>query len=158
MPSFSNQRLRETKWLVLGQRAGTGRAEMRTRFPALQLWVPSPLWCVYPHPISSILRYHCLNNNCVFWGFKKPSATILGLPRWLSGKNSPANAGDAGDVGLISGSGRSSGRGNDNSGLGNSMDRGAWQTTVDRVAKSQTPLSDWACTATMLNVQIRCKT
>ena len=58
------------------------------------------------------------------------------------GKNPPANAGDAGDVGLISGSGRSSGRGNDNSGLGNSMDRGAWQTTVDRVAKSQTPLSD----------------
>ena len=44
-------------------------------------------------------------------------------------KNLPANAGDAGEVGLISGSGRSSGGGNGNpfqySCLENSMDRGA---------------------------------
>ena len=26
------------------------------------------------------------------------------------------------------------------------MDRGAWQATVHQIAKSQTPLSDWACT------------
>ena len=45
-------------------------------------------------------------------------------------KNLPARAGDAGDMGLIPGSERSSGGGNDNllqySCLGNSMERGAW--------------------------------
>ena len=46
-------------------------------------------------------------------------------------KNLPANAGD---VGSISGSGRSPGEGNDNPlqdfNLGNSTDRGAWWATV----------------------------
>ena len=37
--------------------------------------------------------------------------TILGLPQWLSDKESTCNAGD---VGLISGSGRSPGEGNGN--------------------------------------------
>ena len=50
--------------------------------------------------------------------------------------NLPANAGDAG---LIPGSGRSPGEGNGNifqySCLGNPMDRGAWWATVHRVAK-----------------------
>jgi len=45
-------------------------------------------------------------------------------------KNLPANAGDTGNEGLIPGSGRSLGVGNDNllqySCLENSMDRGAW--------------------------------
>ena len=45
-------------------------------------------------------------------------------------KNLPANAGDAGDVGLIPESGRPPGEGNGNplqySCLENSMDRGAW--------------------------------
>ena len=45
-------------------------------------------------------------------------------------KNLPANAGDIGDVGLIPGSGRSSGEGNGNplqcSCLENPRDRGAW--------------------------------
>ena len=49
------------------------------------------------------------------------------LPRWLSGKESACNAGD---VGLIPGSERSPGEGNDNLlyylSLGNPMDRGAW--------------------------------
>ena len=51
-------------------------------------------------------------------------------------KNAPANAGDAG---LIPGSGRSSGEGNGNSlqysCLGNPMDRGVWWTTVHGVTK-----------------------
>ena len=59
-------------------------------------------------------------------------------------KNLPANAGDLRDVGLISGLERSTGGGNGNllqcSGLENCMDRGAWRTTVYRVAKSQTQL------------------
>ena len=57
-------------------------------------------------------------------------------------KNPPANAGDAEDVGSIPGSGISSGGGNGNPlqyfCLENSMDRGAWQATIPRVAKSWT--------------------
>ena len=56
-------------------------------------------------------------------------------------KNLPADAGDSGDVGSISGSGRSSGDGNDNplqySRLENPMDRGAWWAAVHRAAQSE---------------------
>ena len=59
-------------------------------------------------------------------------------------KNLPANAGDAGDVGLILGLGRSPGGRRSNplhySCLENPMDRGAWWATVHSVAKSQTRL------------------
>ena len=55
-------------------------------------------------------------------------------------KNPPTNAGDARDVGSIPGSGRSPGGGYGSplqySCLENSMDRGAWLTTVHEVAKS----------------------
>ena len=59
-------------------------------------------------------------------------------------KNLPANAGDAGHVGLIPGSGRTPGEGNGKPlqyfSLENPMDRGAWWATVRRIAKSQTQL------------------
>ena len=65
------------------------------------------------------------------------------LPGGSAIKNLLANAGDPG---LIPGSGRSPGEGNGNplqySCLENSMDRGAWQATVHGVAKSRTRLSD----------------
>ena len=58
------------------------------------------------------------------------------LPQWLSDKESARNAGD---VGSIPGLGRSPGGGKCNpfqySCLRNSMDRGAWQTTVHGVTK-----------------------
>ena len=60
-------------------------------------------------------------------------------------KNSPANAGDVRDTGLIPGLERSPGVGNGNpqySCLENSMDKGAWQTIVHGVAESQTQLRD----------------
>ena len=61
-------------------------------------------------------------------------------------KNLSANAGDAEDLGLISGLGRSPGERNGNplqcSCLGNPMDRGAWRATIHGVAKSGTKLSD----------------
>ena len=70
----------------------------------------------------------------------------MGLPWWLSGKESICNAGVVGDTGSIPGLVRSPGRGNDNSlhysCLENPMDRGAWWVTVHGVAKSRTPLSD----------------
>ena len=46
-------------------------------------------------------------------GHDSPCAK-MGLPRWLSGKNPPANAGDAGDTGSIPGLGKSPGVGNGN--------------------------------------------
>ena len=53
-------------------------------------------------------------------------------------------------MGLIPGSGRSSGKGNGNplqySCLGGSTDRGAWRATVHGVKKSRTWLSDWTRT------------
>ena len=62
----------------------------------------------------------------------------------LALKNLPGNAGDVGDIGSIPGLGRSPGVRNGNplqySCLGNPMDRGAWQATVHRVAKSQIQL------------------
>ena len=69
----------------------------------------------------------------MFWGKWIPLEYIFGLTRWLSGKESATNAGDAGDVDSIPGSKRSSGVGNDNplqdSCLENLMDRGAWWAT-----------------------------
>ena len=60
----------------------------------------------------------------------------MGLPRWLSGKESSY---DAGDAGLIPGSGRSPGEENgyafQYSCLGNPMDRGTWWDIVHRVTK-----------------------
>ena len=68
----------------------------------------------------------------------------MGLPWWLSGKESACNAGAAGDVGSIPGSGRSPGGGQGNplqySCLENPMDRGAWRATVHGVMKSWTRL------------------
>ena len=59
-------------------------------------------------------------------------------------KNPPADAGDAGDSGLIPRLGRSPGEVNGNplqySCLENAMDRGAWQATVYEAAKSWTQL------------------
>ena len=63
----------------------------------------------------------------------------MGFPTDSVVKNLPANAGDAGDMGLIPGSRRSPGEGNSNPlqyfCLGNPMDRGAWWVRIHGVAK-----------------------
>ena len=65
--------------------------------------------------------------------------SVVGFPGGSDAKKSACNAGD---LGLIIELGRSPGKRNGNplqySGLGNSMDRGAWQATVHGVVKSQT--------------------
>ena len=65
-----------------------------------------------------------------------------GLPWWHRRKESAHNAGD---LGSISGLGRSPGGGHGNplqhSCLENPMDRGAWRATVHGVTKSQTRLT-----------------
>ena len=62
----------------------------------------------------------------------------------------PSTVGDARDMGLSLGSGRSPGGGNGNplqhSCLENPMHRGPWRATVHGVTKSQTLLSNWAHT------------
>ena len=78
------------------------------------------------------------------------------------GSDGKASAYNAGDPGLIPGSGRSLGEGNGNplqySCLENSMDRGAWWATVHRVTKSQIQLSDFTFTFTLgVFLGITCK-
>ena len=67
----------------------------------------------------------------------------MGLPRWLSGKESFC---DAGDSGSIPGSGPSLGEGTryplQYFCLENPMDRGAWRATVHGVTESQTQMSN----------------
>ena len=63
--------------------------------------------------------------------------TLMGFPGGSDGKESACNAGDPG---LILGSGRFPGEGNGNplqySSLGNPMDGGAWRATVHGLQKS----------------------
>ena len=73
-------------------------------------------------------------------------------PVWMStpgGSDGKESACNVGDWDLIPGSGRSPGGGNGNpvqySCLENPTDRGAWRTTVYRVTKSRTRLSDLRC-------------
>ena len=80
-------------------------------------------------PIKRLLQ----EQNDVLWTYK---VVKLGFPHSSIGKNSSCNAGD---LGLIPGSGRSSGEGNGNplqySCLENPMDKGAWQATVHGIAR-----------------------
>ena len=73
------------------------------------------------------------------------------------GKESFGNEGDAGDLGLIPGWGRSPGGGNGNplqySCLGNPMDRGAWRAAVYRVTQSQTRLKRLSMHAHILETE-----
>ena len=104
----------------------------------------------------------CAHHPCsvITWRALGPGLVLSNLPQSppASGANQgaravkklPARAGARRDMGSISGSGRSPGRGNGNplqfSCLENSMDRGAWWATVHGVAKSRTRLSDLAHT------------
>ena len=79
-----------------------------------------------------------------------PSPNV-GFP---GGSDSKESACRAADLGLIPGSGRSLGEGNDNPleylCLGNPMDRGAWRATVHGVKKSRTEPGDGAAAAPVL--------
>ena len=70
---------------------------------------------------------------------------MMGFPSDSVDKESACNAGDTEDAGSIPGLGRSPGERYDNplqSCLQNLMDRRLWWSTVQRVPKSQTRLSD----------------
>ena len=85
--------------------------------------------CVYTHTHTHIYIYIYI----YLWGFP-------------GGSNSKESTSNAGDLGSVSGSGRSPGEENgyplQYSCLENSMDRGAWRATVPGITKSWTRLSD----------------
>ena len=95
----------------------------------------------------------CNPMDCSMPGFPvhHPGGSVVKNPPTYSGVS-----GATGDVGSISGSGRSPGRGNDYSlqysCLENSMDRGAWQATVHRVTKSRTQLHNLTLLLFTLNI------
>ena len=96
--------------------------------------------------LPSALKFRWTVNDFFLWWFSQifteHQLCVVAFLGDTMVVNPPANAGDAG---LIPGSGRSSGGGNSNplqySCLKNPMDKGV---TVHGVAKSQTWLSDWA--------------
>ena len=96
----------------------------------------------------SLVHYNCTDLRVISYLWRR-----LGLP--MGGavvKNLPANAGVAGDAGLIPGSGRYLGVGNGNPlpyfGLGNPMDRGGWWAPW---GLKESELSNWACTHTHMH-------
>ena len=92
----------------------------------------SELWYRVPPRPYSLCPWFVLNSQ------ELPNSSVV--------KNPPANAGDAG---LIPGSGRSPGVGNGNplqySCQGSPMHRGAWWATVHGVTKSRTRLGTHTC-------------
>ena len=83
----------------------------------------------------------------------------MGFPTGSVVKNLPANAGDAGDMGLIPGSERVLGVGNGSllqyCCVKNFMDREVWQATVHGVAESNT--TDHTYTDTGIFAVNRCR-
>ena len=94
---------------------------------------------MYREPIYQFLPLRSLLLKLLRKSFWK---IISGFLSGSAGKESACNAGDTGDTGSISRSGRSPGGGNghplQNSCLKTPMDRGAQHTTVHGVAESDT--------------------
>ena len=129
----------------------------------MKLWGPPPSFSSHYPPKTPVLPYslcpflhenllykkaikgtHSLDTQVTFNSLKWASQVVLVI------KNTPANAEDPADAGLIPVSGRSPGGGNVNLlqcfCLGNSRDSGAWWATVHGFEKSQTWLINWANT------------
>ena len=113
-----------------------------------------PVYSVHGILQAGILKWvvmPCLTNlasNPRLLHFLHWEAGYLLCCSFPGGSDSKESACNAGDLGLISGSGRSLGEGNGTpplqySCLENLMDRGAWWATVHQVTKSQTRLSDF---------------
>ena len=103
-------------------------------------WGPSPATSHWP----VFLGKQCLSTSD--WSHDYPfNLSPYTREVFPPGSDRKESVCDAGDLGLIPGSGRSSGEGNGNlfqySFLENSMDREAWWATVHRVTKSRTWLS-----------------
>ena len=105
-------------------------------------WMHSQSWKRQGNHVQSPALHHAER-----WSEPSKSTQLIsvwGFPGGSAVKNLPANARD---VGLVPGSGRSLGVGNSNPvqypGLGDPMDRGAWQAIVHGVVKSWTWFSNY---------------
>ena len=120
---------------------------------SLPLWTKLPRWTALTFLMfleKALWEIHstefCLIRCSVSFCFSFEINYNPRLAQWLSGEESTCSAGEAG---LISGSGRSSGGGGNGSPLQyscleNPVDRGAWWATVHRVENSGTNWSNWA--------------
>ena len=126
------------KWVILQNQGHLNDKKIRLRWErALKnchLWKPSP---------SPFSNGPSANFSGITGTRKRKETVKQGLPCSSNGKESTCNAGD---LDLISGSGRLSGEGNGNplqySCLKNPMDRRTWWATVHGVTNSRTQLSD----------------
>ena len=122
-------------WLLATPLTADYQASPSMGFSRQEYWsglpLPSPYWELVP-------AY--LFNQSVNKYFKITSRGYIGLPWWLSSKESCRRL--AGNMGSNPGSGRSPGEGNGNplqySCLENPMDEGFWQATVHGITKDQT--------------------
>ena len=118
-------------WYLLGS---SFRDHIEARLPGLS-------FIYFLSSLFASISIHCSGESSL----QSQVDMALGLPRWLSGKESACSTGDTGDKGAIPGLGRSPRGRNGNllqfSCLENSTDRGAWQATVHGVTKGQTGLS-----------------
>ena len=121
---------------------------MKSHFEkAVSRWLPSPsILNIILLPTLRCMLNTSLNELC----FPNSFCYLLyyyGQMGFLGGSEIKASTYNAGDLGLIPGSGRFPGEGNGNplqySCLENPMDGGAWWTIVHGVSKSQTRLSDF---------------
>ena len=97
-------------------------------------------------PAALLLGPHAVEGATDLWGLSVRALTPSGFLSGSAVKNTPASAGDTGDMGLIHALGGSPGEVHGNplqySRLENSIDRGAWRATVHGVVKSLIWLSD----------------
>ena len=89
---------------------------------------------------------HSYRRLLITFAYIESILLLINVYRILDKSDGKASVYNAGDPGLIPGSGRSPGEGNGNplqySCLENPMDGGAWWAAVHGVAKSRTRLSD----------------
>ena len=111
-----------------GQHRKPGDAQRAAETHIRAVWDGQGSVC--PCILPTFIQVVCLSTE-FSWGF----------PGVLVAKNPPANAKEVRDTRSVPGSGRSPGGGHGSplqySYLENPMDRGAWQTTVHEVTKSQ---------------------
>ena len=136
------------KWLPIGARGQGERTEKwcietsfsENAFLYIQLWNHPKYTIIKQNLLKTFYSEVILSKKCKIVNILRSFAQFplcyhfvqpYTFPRWLSGKESACQAGDAG---LIPGLGRSPGEGNgsplQHSYLGNPMDRGAWQSAV----------------------------
>ena len=144
----------ELNLLFFSNSLSVWRAPKSTQLSKLQTWkISSCLSSLLPPHIQLFNKLcHLTSETVLLWFFSSPCTEgsyhcTWSFPGGASGKEPSCQCRRHKRLGLIPGSGRSSGGGHCNplqySCLENPMDRGAWWATVHRVAKSDTTEATW---------------